>query len=603
VCGIFGVVVRDERPLGDLLLTAGRRLAYRGYDSIGCATLSPSREIDLRKDVGRIDDVDSRLRFSEMTGNRGMVQLRWATFGAPSHENAQPHLDSEGHLVGAHNGNIVNHAALRASFLAEGMIVRGTNDGESCVHAVERYMRRGSALAEAIRRAARDLEGDYAYVIGQRSSGDGKADPCLYAVKQGSGLVAGLGDEGTFVSSDLPSILPFTRRIVRLEDGEMVTLWHDRIELRRIEDGALVTREPEIHTEDMATAEKGGYAHFMLKEIHEQPKVAGDLLHLLRVSPHVSPFLDRVRNGRRVYLVACGSSHHACVFGAALLNRWASIPAVAVLAPQFCETLVHTLRAEDVVILVSQSGETKDVLNAHRAARPSGAAILGVLNVIGSALMHASDLYLPLACGYEISVPATKTFLNQALLFLYLAARLAPGPDTADWDRLPGLIETTLAAVDAPARRLAERLAPHAESYILGYGLTLATALEGALKLKEITYLHSEALLSSEFKHGPLSAVQDGYPVVFVAAPCDGAMITNHVNEVACRGGRTVVIGAEDDRLRDSVDDFIALPHDADAVVAMLAVLPLQLASYHLSVLRGVDPDFPRNLSKTLTVD
>jgi glucosamine--fructose-6-phosphate aminotransferase (isomerizing) len=256
-----------------------------------------------------------------------------------------------------------------------------------------------------------------------------------------------------------------------------------------------------------------------------------------------------------------------------------------------------------VVVLVSQSGETKDVLNAYRAAKPSGAAMLGVLNVIGSALMRASDLYLPLACGYEISVPATKTFLNQALLFAYLAERLAPASSSIDWRSVPALIEETLAISEEPARRLASLLEPHAECYFLGYGLTLAMALEGALKLKEITYVHCEGLLSSEFKHGPLSAVHDGYPVVFVVAPDDASMIINHVNEVSCRGGRPIVVGAADDLLRRSVTDLIALPEAPAEISALLSVLPLQLTSYHLSLLRGVDPDFPRNLSKTLTVD
>ena len=603
MCGIFGVVVRDEQPLGELLLNAGRRLAYRGYDSIGCATLSPSGTIDLRKDTGRIDEVNGRLHFEDMTGSRGMVQLRWATFGAPSHENAQPHMDSQGNLVGAHNGNIVNHVALRDEFIAEGMVVRGTNDGESCVHAVERHVRAGHSLVESIRRATDDLEGDYAYIIGERADRDANDGVCLHAVKQGSGLVVGLGEDATYVSSDLPSVLPLTRRIIRIEDGEMVTLWHDRVEIRRITDGALIAREPELFTLDMATAEKGGYAHFMLKEIHEQAKVAGDLLHLLRESPHVPLFLEALQTGRRVYLVGCGSSYHACLLGAALFNRLAAVPAVAALATQFRETLAHTLTADDVVVLVSQSGETKDIISAYRAARPTGARILGVLNVLGSQLMDASDLYLPLACGYEISVPATKTFLNQAILFHYLAERLGVPQAPTDWDRLPGLIEEVIRALDEPSRQLAAVLDPFGELYFLGYGLTLPMALEGALKLKEVTYVHCEGLLSSEFKHGPLSAVYDGYPVVFVVAANDSTMVINHVNEVACRGGRAIVIGADDPLLRRHVDIHLPLPGVPHEVGALLTALPLQLLSYHLSLLRGHDPDFPRNLSKTLTVD
>jgi len=602
MCGIFGVVCRSERPLGELLLGAARRLAYRGYDSIGCATLDGTGSIDLRKDAGRIDEVDVRLRFGEMSGVCGMVQLRWATFGAPSHDNAQPHIDSDGDLVGAHNGNIVNNIALREGFIAEGMTVRGTNDGESCVHAVERYVDRGHTTVEAIRLAASDLEGDYAYLIARRDDLTRADGPCLHAVKQGSGLVVGIGDGVNYVSSDLPSILPLTRRILRIRDGEMVSLWPDRIELRRVEDGAPVDRASEEFTLDMDAAEKGGYPHFMQKEIHEQPNAARDLLHLLAASPHVTPFVRCLAAAERLYFVGCGSSYHACAVGAALFNCVAKRPAVAVLAPLFRETLAHTLRNEDVVVLVSQSGETKDVINALHAVRPSGATVLGVLNVLGSTLMHACDHYLPLACGYEISVPATKTFVNQVLLFhhlsLALAGELPPGQSA-----VPALLEETIATLDRPAQELAALLDPHQEMYFLGYGLTLGIAMEGALKLKEISYAHCEGILSSEFKHGPLSAVHEGYPVVFVVAPDDVKMIVNHVNEVSCRGGKTIVVGPEDDLLRRSVDVYLPLPAAPQEVSALLAVIPLQLASYYMSVRRGNDPDFPRNLSKTLTVD
>ena len=598
MCGIFGIVTATERQLGDVLLDAGRRLAYRGYDSVGAATIDRTGRIDLRKDVGKIDAVNNRLHLDEMTGERGIVQLRWATFGSPSYDNAQPHFDSDGDLVGAHNGNIVNNVELRAQFIAQGMTVRGTNDGESCVHAVERYVDQGLTMTEAIRSAAGDLNGDYAFVIaaaGERG--------VIHAIKMGSGLVVGIGDGFTCVSSDLPSILPLTDRIIRIYDGEMVTLHPDRVEIRRVADGTSVARNAEPFTEGMDVAEKGGYPHFMLKEIHEQPKVATDLIHLLAASPHVAPFLDAIESARHVYFVGCGTSYHACLIGAGYFNRIAGIPAVAMLAPQFTETIARTLTPDDAVVFVSQSGETKDVLNAVNASRPTGARILGVLNVIGSALMHASDHYLPLTCGYEISVPATKTFLNQVVLFLYLADRLRRTGDAIDWNHVPGLIGETIAAADVSARAVAALLNPHSEMYYLGYGLTLGVAMEGALKLKEITYAHCEGMLSSEFKHGPLSAVRDGYPVLFVTAPEDATMMVNHVNEVTCRGGRAIAVAAEDALLRKNVSDYIVIPNAGQDVTALLTVLPLQLISYHMSVARGIDPDFPRNLSKTLTVD
>ena len=601
MCGIFGIVKELVGPLGETLVGAARRLAYRGYDSVGCATIDARGKIDLRKDVGKIDEVNGRLNFNEMRGQRGIVQLRWATFGSPSQENAQPHIDSDGDLVGVHNGNIVNHVSLRDRFIAEGMTVRSSNDGESIVHAVEHYVDRGSRMVDAIRAAAQDLQGDYALIIA--SNGDSKDDPALYAVKSGSGLVVGITDGATCVSSDLPSILPITDRILRLNDGEMVSLWADRVELRRLSDGEIIEREPEVFSEGMDSAEKGGYPHFMEKEIHEQPKAAEELIHWLDASPFVPQFLDSLTAAKHLYFVGCGTSYHACMIGAAYFNRISGIPAIPVLAPQFTETLAPILTAEDAVVFVSQSGETKDVLNALKAVRPTGAKVLGVLNVIGSALMHLSDHYLPLACGYEISVPATKTFLNQVVLFLYLADRLRKHGQKIDWNTIPDIIERTLSSTEKGARDAARILNPHDEMYYLGYGLTLGVAMEGALKLKEITYAHCEGMLSSEFKHGPLSAVQDGYPIVFVTAPDDAAMMVNHINEVSCRGGRPIAVACEDGLLRKHVSEYIVLPDVVQEVATLISVLPLQLISYYMSIERGIDPDFPRNLSKTLTVD
>ncbi|HZW04590.1 MAG TPA: hypothetical protein VFF68_11730, partial [Anaerolineaceae bacterium] len=254
-------MTQKEQTLGPILIEAAQRLTYRGYDSVGAATINGAK-IDLRKDVGKVDQVAEKYRIAEMTGTRGITQLRWATFGEPSQVNAQPHLDSDGDMVGAHNGNVVNNVELREQFIAEGLTVRSYNDGESCVHAVERYVDKGHDFLDAIRLAHADLQGDYAYVIGQIN------DDRLYAIKKGSGLVIGIGDGFNCVSSDLPSILPLTRTIIRVQDGEIITLWADRVELHSVVDGSRIEREPEIITETMDAVQKGGYPHFMLKEIH-----------------------------------------------------------------------------------------------------------------------------------------------------------------------------------------------------------------------------------------------------------------------------------------------------------------------------------------------
>ena len=596
MCGIFGIVTKKEQNLGPILIEAAKRLTYRGYDSVGAATISGST-IDLRKDAGKVDEVAEQYDFAEMRGQRGITQLRWATFGTPSQVNAQPHLDSDGDLVGAHNGNVVNNVQLREEFMAEGMLVRSHNDGESCVHAVERYLDRGLDFIEAIRRAYDDLQGDYAFVIGQIN------DDKLFAIKKGSGLVVGIGQDFTCVSSDLPSILPLTRDVIRLEDGEIITLWADGVELHSVQDGSLIEREVETVTESMSAVQKEGYDHFMLKEIHEQPVVARELLHRLDADEEdLGRVLEKIRAARNVYFIGCGTSYHACLAGAIYFSQLGSRAVIPVLAPQFSPQYLSAVEEGDLGIFVSQSGETKDVLNALEAAQSKRMTCISMANVIGSTLTRKTDAWLPLVCGYEISVPATKTFTNQVITFLYLAARLG-NKDMHDFSLLPDLMEQTIQLTAPLTKALVPKINAWNDVYCLGYGLTYPMALEGALKLKEITYAHCEGMLSTEFKHGPLSAVSEGFPVLFVAGPQDVPLIISGINEVTCRGGEAIAIGQEDEHLRSNASDMITIPESNPLFASLLAVLPLQLLSYHMAVARGYDPDFPRNLSKTLTVD
>ncbi len=595
MCGIFGYVTNRDEELGPILIEAARRLTYRGYDSVGAATLN-NGSIDLRKDVGKVETVAQKYNIAEMRGQRGITQLRWATFGEPSQINSQPHLDSDGDMVGAHNGNVVNNVELREQFMAEGMTVRSQNDGETCVHAVERYINRGYEFIDAIRLAYGDLQGDYAFVIGRAN------DDKLYAFKKGSGMVVGLGEGFTCVSSDLPSILPLTREVIRPQDGEIVTLWADRVEVRSVKDGKRIDRRVERVAESMDQVQKGGYPHFMFKEIHEQPQVARELLHLLAGSPEVAGLVERMRTARHLYFVACGTSYHAALAGSVYFAQIAGRSAIPVVAPQFVAQFAPAVGHQDVGVFVSQSGETKDVLNALEAGETRGMASFGLANVIGSTLTKAASFCLPLCCGYEISVPATKTFTNQVITYLYLAYRMA-GRDAHELDRIPDLMEATIEALGSQAEAVASEINGWNDMYCLGYGATYPIALEGALKLKEITYAHCEGTLSTEFKHGPLSAVSKGFPILFVAGPGDVPLIISGINEVKVRGARTIVIAEDDERLRANADDLLPLPKSDQHISPLLGVIPLQLLSYHMSVMRGFDPDFPRNLSKTLTVD
>jgi glucosamine--fructose-6-phosphate aminotransferase (isomerizing) len=596
MCGIFGIITKEEENLGIILTDAAKRLSYRGYDSVGCATITKTGVIDLRKDVGKVDDVAPQLQFNAMVGNRGITQLRWATFGTPSQENSQPHLDSKGLMVGAHNGNVVNNLELRQEFINEGMVVRSENDGETCVHAVERYITQGYEIIDAIRKAYSDLLGDYSFVIGK------VGEERLYAFKKGSGLVAGITDNATCVSSDLPSILPITRKVLSIEDGEIVILEYNKIELRSVKDGSTVVREYEMITESMEIAQKGGYAHYMLKEIHEQSQVARELIHMLDNSPSTQPIAERMAQARNLYLIGCGTSYHACNLGSYYIANLAGKAAIPVLATQFVSQYGPTLSPEDVGVFVSQSGETKDVLNALSIAKSKGMQVFGLVNVIGSSLTKMTEMYLPLTCGYEISVPATKTYTNQVIMFLYLALKMG-GLPTSDVNLLPELINQTVISTDEQIMRLEQILGSWKDTYCLGYGSTYPIALEGALKLKEVTDIHCEGLLSTEFKHGPLAVVTNGYPIIFIAGPEDVPLIVSGINEVACRGARTIVIGEEDSRLNANAHDVITIPQAGTIINPILAIIPMQLLAYRVSISRGFDPDYPRNLSKTLTVD
>ena len=596
MCGIFGIVTKDQQNIGPLLKEAGNRLSYRGYDSVGIAAIHKDGTIDLRKDVGKVDYVAEKYHFEEMVGSRGILQLRWATFGEPSQINAQPHLDSTGKMVGAHNGNVVNNISLREAFIKEGMVVRSTNDGESCVHAVERYIKQGKNMLDSIRAAYHDLEGDYAFVIGLAK------DDKLYAFKKGSGLVTGIGENFTCISSDLPSVLPLTRNIIFMNDGEIVELSSEFANIYSVEDGERILREPELVTETMEAAQKGGFDHFMLKEIYEQPQVARELIHLYEKSEDLDDVIGALKQAKNIYFIGCGTSYNACVSGAVFFNRIANRAVFPVAATQFMAQYHQSISSEDIGIFVSQSGETKDVLNAVEIAKKRGMRIYSLVNVVGSTLTKKSEIWLPLACGYEISVPATKTFTNQLIAFLYLAYRMGD-KSLDDFDKLPDLMENEIKKSTSIVQKALPFVQDWNDLYCLGYGLSFPIALEGALKLKEITYSHCEGMLSTEFKHGPLAAVTNRYPVIFVSTLNDIPLIISGINEVTCRGGFAIAVGPENENLRANANYLIPVTKSTDEISSILSVIPLQLISYYMCLARGFDPDFPRNLSKTLTVD
>ena len=546
-----------------------------------------------------------------MKGDRGIAQLRWATYGAPTKVNAQPHFGCEEVFYGAHNGNIHNYVEYKKELIETGHIVRSENDGELCVHAVDKYYEETGDMFESVRLSIQDLKGAFAYAVGRADEQE------IYAVKMGSSLVAGVADGATIVSSDLPSVLPLTNNVIYLADGEMLVLTPDDVKVYRIEDGKQLDREPQISNVDARAAEKGGYPHFMLKEINEQPKVAQDIIGLLE-SPKNEEWLKLIEDASRHYLVACGSSYNASIVGTYYFNRLAGIPMLHSIGGQFQPMYGNTMDEDSLSIFVSQSGETKDILNVLNMVNAEGyGKTLGVLNVIGSTLMFQANSYIPMACGYEVSVPATKTYYSQSIIFAYLAAKLGerngnldPSEARAFIDRLrndlPALTQTTIDRTGILAKNLARTMTDVKDLYCLGYGFTDGVAREGALKIKEICYNHCEGMYSSEFKHGPLSIVTKDYPVIFATTTEDSWMVINHINEVKARHGRTIVVGEFEETLEPYVankHDYLEVPKSDVLINPILDVIPLQLLSYYLSVDLGINPDLPRNLSKTLTVD
>lgn len=598
MCGVFGIIFQKERSdLGQILLEAAKRLTYRGYDSVGIATVSKDGSCELRKDVGTVEEVNAKYKFHELSGFKGIAQLRWATFGVPMQKNAQPHYDCDKDMIGAHNGNIVNTIELKKTFVQEGHTVRGDNDGEMVVHAIEKYYDEFGNMDTAIRKGAEILKGDYACVITRID------DDKMYCVKQGSSLYLGIGDGFVCASSDLPSIIPLTKRIVPLKDGEYVEFTFDRYEIRHIESGEKINRVPQVMDISAEAATKAGYPHFMLKEIYEQPERIHALLEYLKFDTNLMKYVNTLAKSRYTYLVGSGTSYHACVIGSYFFARMASKAVFPCEAGRFLENFGNTLSKEDTIVLVSQSGETKDAINILNACEGK-AKILSLVNVVGSTIMMRSSLNIPLCCDLEISVPATKTFMNQILTFYYLAAKMSEESEYMEiTKRLPELVKQSLELATSQIEELLQDDIDFSDMYVLGYGITHGLALEGALKIKEVVYNHCEGMYSSEFKHGPLSIVKEGYPIVFVTHDSQARMILSHINEVTCRNGLAIAVTNESSEIESNVHKVIRYPNCHAILPPFLGLPALQLFAYYLAVKMGNDPDLPRNLSKTITVD
>jgi glucosamine--fructose-6-phosphate aminotransferase (isomerizing) len=609
MCGIIGYIGKqDALPV---LIEGLRRLEYRGYDSAGVAFFQ-ERQIAIRRAVGKLRNLEAALGTKNGGGQIGIGHVRWATHGAPSEENAHPHR--AGGVAVVHNGIIENYRTLKRALLDAGETFASETDTEVICHLIARQIRRGHRLPEAVRLALREVEGDYAIAV--LSDQDPET---LVAARSGSPLVVGLGSGESFVASDIPAILGCTRDVIFLGDGEIVVLTPEGVRIQDLE-GQELDKEVTHVLWNPVMAEKGGYKHFMLKEIHEQPRAILDTIRGRFSHETGALYLDELRLSEetlrgieRVTLTACGTSWHAALVGRFYLEGLARIPTTAEIASEL-RYRNPLLGAQTLVVAITQSGETTDTLGALREARRLGARTAAVCNVLGSTASREADGVFYTHAGPEIGVASTKAFTTQlAALFLFalhlgrvrgVLSQAEVLQHLEDLIRLPHAIEQVLGQNEA-ILRIARRLHACRDFLYLGRHLLYPIALEGALKLKEISYIHAEGYPAGEMKHGPIALVDGDLPVV-ILAPRDKVYdkVLNAIEEVKARGGAVIALVQEGDTAAAERADFaIAVPETPPWLTPILMAVPLQLLAYHIADLRGNDVDQPRNLAKSVTVE
>ena len=596
MCGIVGYA--GHRNALPLLVDSLKRLEYRGYDSAGVAVIGDGG-ILLHKDKGYIAAMERTLPKS--TAVTGLAHTRWATHGKPSKENAHPFLDCTGRIALAHNGIIENYAELRERLQAEGHTFTSETDTETAVHLLEKHC--AGDLKAAMVLALKEIRGTYAFVAVHVDE-PGR----VVAARSESPLVVGLGEDENFVASDVTALLKHTTRVLYVHDGEVVTLTPEGVALEDGE-GKAVSREPQRITWSVEDAEKGGFDHFMLKEIYEAPEAIHDTLLGRSLDLQQSRVLSGVRS---VKLVAMGTSHHAALVGKYLLENLARIPTTVELASEYRYS-AHP-GDKPLVILISQSGETADTLGAAREARRRGCPTVAIANVVDSSITREVDATLYTRAGIEIGVAATKTFIAQVALLTYLALHLGEQngnlpPEEArrlreDLRAAPRAVQAVLNDADA-IREVAEKYSGFDDMFVIGRGVEFPVAMEGALKIKEISYVHAEAYAAGELKHGPLALLTNETPVVAIAVK-DGlyGKTLSNIGESAARGSPIVAIGTRGDtELPKRVDDVIWVPEVDDALYVLPVTVALQLFAYHIARQRKCSIDKPRNLAKSVTVE
>ncbi|TYO96677.1 glutamine--fructose-6-phosphate transaminase [Geothermobacter ehrlichii] len=609
MCGIVGYI--GSREAAGIVLDGLRRLEYRGYDSAGIAALDGG-VIEIRRAEGKLVNLENLLRSRPVSGSLGIGHTRWATHGRPSETNAHPH--HAGGIVVVHNGIIENYLELKARLKKQGHTFRSETDTEIIAHLIEQYRKEGCDFETSVRRALGDVRGAYAVAVICEQEPDH-----LIAARYGSPLVIGCGEGEFFVASDIPAMLSHTREMIFLEDGEMAVFDRQRMRLLTLA-GEPVERAPKIITWSPTMAEKGGYRHFMLKEIYEQPRAVADTIAGRLKDDEGDVYLEdlgleaeELGRIRRIFIIACGTSWHAGLVGKFYIEKLARVPVEVDIASEF-RYRDPIIGEGDLAVLISQSGETADTLAALREARAKGGKAVSICNVVDSSIARESDGVIYTHAGPEIGVASTKAFTTQLVALYLLALRLGRVRGTlsaedcrrqvAELLSLPRKIETAL-ELDSAIEEIARTFVSARDFLYLGRGNQYPIALEGALKLKEISYIHAEGYPAGEMKHGPIALIDENLPVV-VLAPRNETYekVVSNMEEVRARGGRVIAVATRaDESLRRSCDALVELPETTDDLMPVLTSIPMQLIAYHVAVLKGTDVDQPRNLAKSVTVE
>lgn len=610
MCGIVGYI--GNKQACEVLVEGLKRLEYRGYDSAGVALLADSR-IDVMKTPGKVSRLEQMVSGARQA-KVGIGHTRWATHGEPNTVNAHPHTDCTGNIAIIHNGIIENHSALKTKLVSLGHTFKSQTDTEVLAHLIEEFYSRTGNLEMAVRLALKDVDGTFGLVVMSANDPD-----FLVAARRGSPLLIGLGESENLIASDASALIRHTRDVIYLHDNEIAVITRNNVSLKNLDDEA-VEREAEHLTFDLEQIEKGGFAHFMLKEINEQPETVlnafrGRLIDADGVSNMggLRDVEDKITNAKRFVILACGTSWHAALVGKYMLEQYARIPVEVDYASEF-RYRNPVLMEGDVVWAISQSGETLDTLAALREARRAGTPVYGIVNVVGSTIARETDAGVYIHAGPEIGVASTKAFTSQLVVLNLINLLVSRRRKTltveqgreivAEMHRLPEKIQQILDHTEQ-IEAIAEEFKDSRNFLYLGRGVNFPVALEGALKLKEISYIHAEGYPAAEMKHGPIALIDENMPAVFIAlGDSTYDKILSNIQEVRARKGNVIVIANEaDGRLKELAEHIIEIPKTLDILSPILSVVPLQLLSYYMAVKRGCNVDQPRNLAKSVTVE